>query len=69
MVIGFGEIEYSVVETTGQVVLNVVVLSGQLSQDVVVRLNTIEDSARCELQPHLSSLSSLLFSLFLCSLQ
>ena len=36
---------YSVDESTGQVVVNVEVLSGTLSENVVVRFNTIQGSA------------------------
>ena len=43
--IGFRETVYSVDESTGQVVVNVEVLSGTLSENVVVRFNTIQGSA------------------------
>ena len=43
--IGFRETEYSVDEASGAVLVSVEVLSGQLSGDVVVRLNTNQNTA------------------------
>ena len=43
--IGFEEILYMVNEADGQVVLSVAVLSGQLSSDVLIRINTADNSA------------------------
>ena len=43
--IGFEEILYMVNEADGQVVLSVAVLSGQLSSDVLIRINTEDNSA------------------------
>ena len=39
------EVDYSVAETDGTVELQVAVLSGSLSSDVVVQLDTLDSSA------------------------
>lgn len=44
--IGFERIHYSVRETAGQVTLSVAVLSGSLSDEVVIRINTHDRSAK-----------------------
>ena len=46
LTIGFDETLYSVDETAGEVRLGVSVLSGTLSSDVVVKVITMERSAR-----------------------
>ena len=43
--IGFVDESYTVRESDGEAVVTVAVLSGELSQDVVVGFNTQEDSA------------------------
>lgn len=45
MQIGFEETQYTVNESFGEVTVSVAVLSGDLSSDVVVRLDTTERSA------------------------
>ena len=45
MEIGFDEVVYSVDESSGGVVVSVRVLSGVLSDDVVIRLTTSQDTA------------------------
>lgn len=44
--IGFERIHYSVRETAGRVILSVAVLSGSLSDEVVIRINTQDRSAK-----------------------
>ena len=46
VVIGFMETDYTVAETEGTVELQVAVLSGSLSSDVTVRLDTIPGTAK-----------------------
>ena len=43
--VGFDQTVYTVSESDGEVILNVAVLSGQLSSDFVVRVDTMPSSA------------------------
>ena len=45
IIIGFVEMDYSVAETDSTVEVEVAVLSGSLSSDVVVQLDTLDSSA------------------------
>ena len=49
--IGFQGTQYSVDESSGEVVVSVVVLSGILSEEVVVRLSTNQDTATGKNKP------------------
>lgn len=46
VVIGFERTVYSTNETAGQVVVNVIVLEGQVTGTVIVRLDTVPGSAQ-----------------------
>ena len=50
--IGFEEVLYSVDESAGEVTLGVVILSGGLSSEVVVRLSTGDSSATGKRSPY-----------------
>ena len=48
LVIGFEPSTYTVLESVGDAELEVVIISGSLETDIVVRLTTADDSAVCK---------------------